>query len=199
MARESLNTPYLLLSGVIIIAILVGFTVFRPLFAAARSTQGEVASAGRTLVERQQFLASIEHKKSDLTQQQAEEKQLAVVLPAEDAMDDVARIFHRAANTAGTVLINITNQSDTEKNRSRALAARNQATDLPTQVIPMSIKVQFRGAYTQVRVFLEQLEKSPRLMDVTKVQLRRDGALPDQINADIEVRFYRHEEVDSNG
>ncbi|MEX1997900.1 MAG: hypothetical protein WEA04_04490 [Candidatus Andersenbacteria bacterium] len=192
MAKQSLNLPYLLLTGIILVAIIAIFAIFQPMLKSLREQQAAVAGVEAAIVEKQQFLLTIDQKKEVLTRQQQHEQQLAVVLPTDDALDDATRIFHRTAETTGVTIIGLANNSEGEKSKVQALRARGELVNVPATIEPLAVNIEARGSYQQLRLFLEQLERSARLMDVVSLRLQRDPTTLDQLGARMDINFYKH-------
>jgi Tfp pilus assembly protein PilO len=189
MAKLSLNVPYLLLTGVILLAIVIVFAWYRPLWLEAQAQRAELSITQQQLVERQAFLLAVDRKKTELAQQADYERQLDVVLPADAAVDDITRLLHRTSQAAGVTIVHITNDSANEQsNLVTARESNQELVGIPTNVVPLAFKVQVLGSYQQLRTWHEQLEKSPRLIDVTALHYKISG--PDQVLADMTLRLF---------
>lgn len=193
MAKQSLNLPYLLLSGVSLVVIIASFVMVRPLLARWQAAQAQVQQVQTIVRDKQEFLLSIDRKKAELAGQQAQEKQLAVVLPVEASLDDVARILHKAAEASGVVITRLNNSGAGEAARLKALRARGEASDIPSNVAPIGLEVQVAGTYQQVRQFIERVEHSPRLIDLVSLKINRNTSNIELLNVDLRVRLYEHE------
>lgn len=200
MAKQSLNLPYILVSGASIIAIVAIFATIRPQFSRWQATREEIGKVEATIATKQQFLLGIDRKKAELQGEALHEKQLAVVLPIEESLEDVTRILHKAGEASGAQVTRINNNGEGERARVRALRARGEATDIPINVEPISIEVQAAGNYQQLRVFIEYLERSPRTMDIISLKVNRNPTNVELLNLDMRVRLYEHEKgVADNG
>lgn len=191
MATTSLNLPYLLLSGVILVGVVLAFVIFTPLWNEARQLNTEAETIRTTVTERQQFLQTLDQKKAELDTNQQHERQLRAVIPGDEALDDVTRLLHRAGEASGMVIVTIDNASQSAQSRKKALEARGKDTGIPASVVPLLVTVEARGTYPQLRVFLERLERSVRLMDVQKVSVSRQENQIDQLIAKLDVQFYQ--------
>src|SRR3989344_9180418 len=121
MAKQSLNLPYLLLSGSIIIAIIGSFVMLRRMLNRWQAAQAQGAALQAAIVEKQQFLLGIDRKKAELQGEALHEKQLSVVLPSDESLEDVARILHKAGEASGVVVTRLNNSGEGERARVRAL------------------------------------------------------------------------------
>lgn len=193
MAKASLNLPYLLLSGSILIGIIVSFVIVRPQYLAWRATSATIVTTQEKITERRTFLLTIDRKKVQLQGEGVHEKQLAVVLPADESLDDVARILHTTGEAAGLIITRINNNGEGERARIRSLRARGEVGDIPVNVEPIGIEVQLSGNYQQVRQFIERLERAPRLMDITSLKITRNATNLELLNVDLRLRIYEHE------
>jgi len=200
MNRTSLNLPYLLLAGTVIVVIVFGFTVLQPLLGAVRDIQANIVSTQATLQERQDFLRTLDSKVADLNTNQAYEQQLRVVLPATNRMEDALRILHTAAAASSVVILQINNTSDGAQADVRSQRARGDAEVLPNGVDPLALNISFQGSYQGFRAFIDQLENSPRLMDVTTIDLQSTDQ-PDLLTGKATVVFYvlNNSEADYGG
>ncbi|MEX2055017.1 MAG: type 4a pilus biogenesis protein PilO [Candidatus Andersenbacteria bacterium] len=189
MAKLSLNVPYLLLTGIILLAILIVFAWYRPLWIEVQSRRAELETTQQQLAERQAFLVAVDRKRTELAQQADYERQLDVVLPADAAVDDITRLLHRTSQVAGVTITNISNDSANEQsNVVTARESNQELVGIPTNVVPLAFKVNVLGSYQQLRTWHEQLEKSPRLIDVTALNYKITG--PDQVSADMTLRLF---------
>lgn len=194
MAQDtSLNLPYLLITGVAIAAAIVVILILRPLLSNISTTQDKIAAQTVLFKERQEFLRAIDRKLSALGQQKVHEDRLAVMLPAVERMEDSLRVVHRAAETAGLTITTINNTSSTAQTKLNASRARGQQTGFPENITPLAFAITSTGSYQQYRVFITELERSPRLMDVGSLRLRRNETNPDQITGQMTVIFYMQE------
>lgn len=193
MKSTSLNLPYLALTGVLVVVIAVLFVVYRPLWQSVRGRQTQARETRATLAEKQALLQTIDRKQAQLATEQQHERQLAVVLPTDEATDDVARIIHRTAESAGMAVVRVTNASKGEQSVLKAEVARGKTTTLAAGVVPHAVTIEARGTYQQFRAWLEQLTNSVRLMDVVSLTVRRNEKQVDQIEAELYVRFYSYQ------
>ena len=192
MIRASLNAAYLLMTGVILIAVALSFLVYRPMM----TTLSEQRQVGRDkekqLTERKAFLTSLESKKNELDNQRTNERTLSVALPATDDIDTILRIVQQAAQTSGGSIGNLLNTSQEEQRDARIRESRNEGDRLPGFVVPLSVSTEFVGSYQQLRVFVGELEKSSRLIDIKQINIARSSTATDVINASLTLRFYRY-------
>lgn len=198
MSRESLNLPYIVLTGVIVIAIMAAFLVIWPLLEKAQGKSKELATLEEGIAEKESALLAIDQQKNELLQQAENEKALQVVLPLDDALEDVSRIVYRYAQTSGVTVTVIRN--DTTQAAAALVAARNRGgdTETPAQAVPVSTAITIVGTYQQTRTFIELLERSPRLGDVRKIQINRNAEQPDTVTTQLDVHFYKYQPP-SNG
>lgn len=190
MNSPSLNTPYLVLSGVVIIAIVSVFFVYQPLLDDIGALRDTIERNSVTVQEREDFLRTIDRKLAELQGQQEHEQRLNVMLPVEDRMEDMLRIVHQSAQTSGVVINAITDQSVTLQSSINAQRARGENIQLPSGVRPLSLDVSFSGTYQQFRALLAELERSPRLIDITNITIRRNDQAPDSVSGSMQMTFY---------
>lgn len=193
MSRESLNLPYITLAGVIVIAILFVFLVIQPTITKIGDQRTQVERLNAQIIEKEEFLMTIDRKKTELLAQQANENVLGVVLPADDALDDISRLLNRYALASGVTINSVDHDVKQAAAQTASARARNLASDVPTDVYPIITAVDVTGSYQQFRSFIESLQKSSRLGDIRSAIINRHGQQPDVINAKVEVRFYKYQ------
>lgn len=194
--RSSLNAAYLLIAGLVIAAMVLIFWVLRPMVDAISQTRHQTATTTVTLQERNQFLKAIDSKQTELTQQQAQEKILSVALPSKEAMENVSRVLHRAATTSGGKILKLFNRSIEEQRNSNARQARGNETDVPPNVVPLALDIDFVGTYPQLRSFLASLERSVRLFEIISLDIKPNNekeANNATLRAKLTIRLFRHD------
>jgi Tfp pilus assembly protein PilO len=189
MTRTSLNTAYLLLTGVVIVAVVVFVMVLQPMMASISATRQRTAETENELNQKKKFLNTLERKQSVLRTQQAHENMLAIALPTDEAFDDVVRILHRAAGASGGIVTSVENSSVESQRDAAIRQSQNESSSVPSSVLPLTASVQFRGSYQQFRLFLEQLEKAPRLIDIDSMKVEAEQGL-DRVIARFDVTVY---------
>lgn len=190
MLRDSINAAYFILIAVIVLGLVAIFTIIQPMISSTQAQKEVLATASEKLTQRQAFLQAMDRKRAVLQSREADERTLAVALPATDSVEDVARIIHTAAQTAGGAITTITNNTVQAQRDAAIEAAAGEAGAVPAGVVQLEVSVDFTGTYQQLRVLLEQLEKSPRLLDVTTLSINRNDQAPDTVSAKLHVRFY---------
>ncbi len=195
----SLNTPYLLLTGVVIIAVAVLFTVFQPMMDEINVIQSTIATDTESLQTKQDFLSSLDVKIQQLQLQLEVERQLATVLPETDRVQDIIRILNEYANQSGLTTISITNNSSRQEAQNNATRARGEGVVVPDSVRISAFGLSIAGSYEQVRLFLGLLEKSPRILDVTNVSLREAAGQPGRVDASITMQLYSQQKAQVPG
>lgn len=186
----SLNVPYLVIAGVSLGAALIVFLIIIPQFNRVSTTQNEITSQTARLQERQDFLRTIDRKLTQLSQQKIHDDRLEIMLPESERIEDAIRVLHRASEASGITINNITNTSDNARALSNAAQARGQESNIPQNITPLSFTLDFAGSYQQFRAFLTELERSPRLMDISKIQMRGGDLSPGDISGQITAIFY---------
>ena len=192
MAKQSHNLPYVTLAGVIILAITITGVLIRPAVMAASKNSEDLAKAKLTLNEKRQYLNSIDLKLSDLKANADYERQLDVILPANESFEDVLRLTNRIGVETGVVIRSLLNNSASLKKQYESAKARGvESSTLPLKVVPMGMELDITGDYQQIRAFIDRLEKLPRLTNITNMRLRHNDVFPGQINGRFTVRLYR--------
>jgi Tfp pilus assembly protein PilO len=191
MANQSLNTPYIVLTGVVVVGIAMGFLLFQPLLASISQTQTAIASTQQVIEQKRTFLSGLDQKKSLLASQADAEKKLAAMLPENDQMEDVLRILQVAANESGGIVSEVQNSSATVKGQADASRARGDGGPIPANIDVLGAEVQFSGSYGQMRTFLAKVAASSRLMDVQAINLERDTNNADIVHARLVIHFYK--------
>ncbi len=193
MATSSLNMPYIVLSGVAITSVAIGFAFIRPVISDIRETQHQITEKESLLRERQQFLQNMDRKIAELQLNQQHEQRLRVVLPEEEAVEDVLRIIHQSAQTAGVIVQSVDNNSASVESHIQAQRARGEDLSIPASAVPLAFGIKLNGTYQQLRAFLAELERSPRLTDVTTITITRNEQDPLQLGIDMTLQFYRQQ------
>lgn len=190
MTSQSLNLPYLLLAGAILVAIVFGFTIFQPQVQELQAKQGEIEQLQLSLMERQNFLRTLDSKLAELELNREHEAKLQIVLPNEERMEDALRVVHVAATTSGVTVLQVTNATAAVQSETRAKQSRGEAVSAPAGAEILGLKIDFRGPYQGLRAFLQALERSPRLMDVYILDLHADEQAPDLLQGSFTLRLY---------
>lgn len=191
MANYSLNTPYLLLGGLVIIALVLMFLQYQPLIVQINETRSDITSLRNSVAERQVFLATIDRKRAELVTYQEHEHRLDVMLPQKGQVEDVVRVVHAANQATGGNLVRFVNQSEGAKRDLNAERARGELVTIPETVQPLAATVQWAGSYSQLRAFLEQLTRSARLIDVIHLTISSAANQSDALQMEASLRFYQ--------
>ena len=69
MASYSLNTPYITIAGVIVIAVVIVFTILSPLMADIRASRAMIANLQVIAKEKEDFINNINHKHEQIQNQ----------------------------------------------------------------------------------------------------------------------------------
>ncbi len=189
-ANSSVNTPYIVLSGVALLAIVVVFTILRPLLNNIGERRDSIVAQGALLLEREEFLRTVDRKLAALQVQPEQEDRLAIMLPTKERIEDALRILHQSGQTSGLVIDNIINNSSSIQSQLNSRRSRGEAVALPGSVIPLGASVKFNGTYQQLRSFITELERAPRLMDIMNIQINRNETAPDRISGEMVIQFY---------
>lgn len=193
MASSSLTTPYLILTGVVVIALASVVVFLQPLVGEIGSLRQDIATTRTRLATREAFLRTLDAKVAALARESQHEKQLNVVLPVGEEHKDVVRLVHQASAASGGVIRRLNNISASVQSSLNARRARGEAISIPENVAPLGLEVEFAGSYQQLRVFLDQLVRSPRLLDVVNLEVRRSDQAIDTVGATLLVHFYRYQ------
>ena len=194
MASSGLGTSYVVLSGIVLIAVAVAFAVIRPLIGNIQTLQADIAQEEEQTKRREEFLRTLDSKISALASEAAHEQQLNVVLPEDEATEDVVRVIHQAGVASGGVVRHLNNVSAGVQSSLNAQRARGEAAALPDNISPLGFEVEFAGSYQQLRVFLNELQRAPRLLDIMSLEVQRSAQVPDSILATFTAQFYRYAE-----
>jgi len=182
------------MGGVIVAAIIVLFLQLIPQYQSIQELQVEIDTTKESRAERQAFLSTIDRKTNQLRAQAEHERELGLVMPASDSLDDVLRIIDRRANEAGVVIARISDTSGSVQSSVRASQVRGEETGLPSGIVPLGIRLSATGSYQQIRQLVDSLTASVRLIDVTNIQLSAGSQDQGEIlGAEIELQFYSYE------
>lgn len=186
----SLNTPYLVLTGVVVIAIAFLFIVLQPIMQDINALQTTIAADTASLKTKKDFLETLDIKVKQLDSQADVERQLSVVLPASERSQDVIRIINEYSNQAGLTTISVTNNSSQQAAQANAERSRGDGSSTPDTVLVTTLDLSVRGSYDQLRTFLGLLEKSPRILDVTGLLIKEVAGQPGQVEAAVSIQLY---------
>lgn len=186
----SLNTPYLFLTGVVIVAVMFLFIVLQPMMDTANTLRHSIATDTVLLQDKQDFLSSLDTKLQQLTALAGVENQMAAVLPETERTQDVIRVLNEYAGQAGVVVVAVSNNSPTSEAQANAARARGDVVHAPSGVRTLAFEVNVAGSYEQVRTFLSLLGRSPRIIDVPAVSLKQVPAQAGQVTASITMHLY---------
>lgn len=195
----SLNTPYLLLTGVVIIVVVFLFVVLQPMMDNANELRHTIALDTATLQDKQNFYGSLESKIAQLAGLSTAEQQLAVVLPEMDRTQDVIRILNEYANQSGVTVNSLANNSSISDAQASAKIARGEVLNIPSGIRTLEFEVGATGSYEQVRLFLTLLGKSPRVTDVAGISLKQANGQPGQVVAIIKIQLYSQQQTRAAG
>ena len=113
------------------------------------------------------------------------------MLPTDDAYDDAIRAINIAATAAGATVQKISDQSASAQSILNSERSRGETVNIPETVLPLAANVEINSTYQQLRAFLENLEKAPRLIDVYSISTQAQKNQSDQLSTKIIIRFYR--------
>lgn len=190
MAQESLNLPYLTLSGVVFLTIIVSFLVYKNQIAERQAARAEIAALSERLVERQAFLTSIDQKTTQLRANTAQEQELSVVLPADESFDDVLRIIDRQAGAAAVQVRRVNNTTANSQTATRVAQALGKETTAPNDLVVHSAGITVVGSYQQVRQFISLMENAARFMDIAGISVTQPANQPEVLEGTISAEFY---------
>jgi Tfp pilus assembly protein PilO len=190
MAHESLNVPYLVLSGTLFLALIVSFILFKPQFTDWQAARAEATRLAEQVRQRQLFLTSIDQKSAVLRTNAAYDQELSVMLPADEAFDDMLRLLDRQAAAAGVRIINIDNVTANAQAANRVAQALGKGVDTPAALTVHGATIRLQGSYQQIRQFLSSLENAARFTDISTIEVTRAAEQGDLLEGSIATKFY---------
>lgn len=188
--NTSINTPYLVLTGVVLIAIVFIFAVIQPQLDQVGQLRRDITQNQSILSSKQDFLHSLSVKLQQLSAQPDAERQLAVVVPVTDMTQDIVRVVAQYASATGMTVTGVTNNSAERQAQLDASVARGDVQAPASDVRTLSFQAEMSGAYPQLRDFVKALEKSPRIMDITHVSIKQVADQPGQVTAALDIQAY---------
>ncbi|HLC49160.1 MAG TPA: hypothetical protein VJI96_02120, partial [Candidatus Andersenbacteria bacterium] len=99
----SLNTPYLFLTGTVLVAIVSLFTLLQPMMDDVNTIRQTITADTQTLKDRQDFFSSLDAKTKQLQTLAGVEVQMATILPETERPQDAIRVLHEYAAQSGVV------------------------------------------------------------------------------------------------
>lgn len=194
MPSRNVSTAYLILTGVIVVGVAGIFAFVRPLSATVQELRADITASQAQLGEREEFLRTLDQKIAALTREATHEAQLNVVLPVSSDTQDVVRLVHQAQVASGGAVRRLDNITAGLQGAANARRARAEgAAALPADIVPLGFEIDFTGSYQQLRVFLGELERAPRLLDIARLEIQRNLQTPDSVTAHLTAQFYRYE------
>lgn len=190
MPQESLNLPYLTLTGVVLLTIVASFLLYKPQIEQLRTMKASIVELTQKLDEKQKFLQSIDQKSAALAANAAAEQELNIVLPPDESFDDLLRIIDRQAGTAAIRVESINNTSANTQSAQRVAAAIGKDITTPSTLTTHSVDMSIQGSYQQIRQFIGLLENAVRFMDISSLGLRQATDQPDLLDGTISAKFY---------
>lgn len=190
MAQESLNLPYLTLSGIVFLAIIVSFLVYKNQIEERQAARAETEILSQRLTDRQAFLASIDQKTVQLRANDAQEQELAVVLPADESFDDMLRIIDRQAGAAAVQVRRVSNTTANSQAAVRVAQATGGDVTLPPDLVVHSATISVSGSYQQIRQFISLMENAARFVDINSLSVTQTANQPDVLETEISAEFY---------
>lgn len=194
MPSSNTSTAYLALVGVIGISLASVFAFVRPLYEAVGGLRQEIAAKQAQRAEREKFLGTLDQKIAALARQAQHEAQLNVILPASADTQAAVRLIHQAQVASGVAVRRLDNISPSLQSAANARHARAERSALPAAVVPLGFEINFTGSYQQLRVFIGELTRAPRLFDITRLEIQRNVQIPDSVTAHLTAQFYRYEQ-----
>ncbi|MEO6077992.1 MAG: type 4a pilus biogenesis protein PilO [Candidatus Andersenbacteria bacterium] len=192
--NTSINTPYLVLTGVVLVAIVFIFAVMQPQLDDISTLRHDITDNTSLLATKQEFVQNLASKVQQLQAQPQAEQQLAIVVPQGDMTQDIVRVIGQYGSQVGLVVTSMTNNSVERQAQLDASIARGDVTSSPSNVRTLSFHVEAKGAYGQARDFVKQLEKSPRIMDITHVSIKQDAQQGGQVSVALDFQAYSQEQ-----
>lgn len=190
MATTSVNTPYIIITGTVVAALVVIFTILQPLISDIQDVKGRLNTTASVVAEKENFLRGLDRKREELQVQRVHEERLNVILPADSGYDELVRVLALAADGAGLTVQKVENKSAALQSAINGQRARGETVTIPPNVTPIAAEVDVAGTYQQLRAFLTNLEKSPRLVDVTKISSKTNDTQADQVVSKIVIQSY---------
>lgn len=190
MSYESVNLPYIALTGVVCLAIIASFVLYQPQFKSLQAARAEIASLTLRRGERQQFLVSIDQQSAQLRTKSVDEQELSVLLPSSESFGDVLRIIDHQAASAAVFVKGVDNSTASTQIAQRVAQALGNGVDTPKTLAVHSVSVTFQGSYQQVRQFIQLMENAVRFMDITGITLTKAADQADLLDGTLTAHFY---------
>lgn len=194
--NTSLNTPYVVLTSVVIVAIAFLFAILQPLMDSINETRVSIESHTALVAEKERFLQSLDFKIAQLQSQRSVEQQLAIILPETERSQDILRVIDQYAKESGVTITTLTNNSSKATARTNADKARGESSIVPEGIEIITLQLNATGAYQQMRAFLAGLEKSPRIIDIKSIAMNRAPGQIGNVSASFTLQLYARAEED---
>lgn len=192
--NTSLNAPYLVLTGAVVIAIAFLFAVLQPLMDSINTVKSDIASHTTELSEKNEFLQSLDAKLAQLQAQSSIEQQLATIIPEKERSQDIVRVLGQYAQESGITLVSVTTNTAQTKPRATSSKARGDINLVPDGLQAITFQLNTAGTYQQARAFMNGLQKSPRIVDISRVTISKVPTQPDAVTAAFTIKVYARAE-----
>lgn len=194
--NTSLNTPYVVLTAVVIVSIAFLFAILQPLMDSINETRASSESHTALVAEKERFLQSLDFKIAQLQSQGSVEQQLATMLPETERSQDILRVIDQYAKESGVTITTLTNNSSKATAQANAGKARGESSIVPEGIETITLQLNAKGAYQQMRAFFAGLEKSPRIIDVKSIVMNQVPGEIGNVNVSLILQLYARAEED---
>lgn len=191
MPRATTGIAYAVFGIVILGGLVFSVFVTVPAWAGVRAARVALAETREDLAKRQTFLKDIDARTIELATYDRDARVLAVAFPETEGTADLAAVLHGAAAASGVVLDQVSGAQQQKKAAAPpkeepgdALAARSTSRESPAPApaakpsagkasLPAyEVVLRGKGSYAQVRAFFREVERSLRLLDIARVEMR---------------------------
>ncbi len=186
----SLNLPYLIVSIAVISAVLFAILVNTPQVQGILDNRTQADQLDQDIAGVSLEISQIDEKLAQFNQLKTYEDQMDIVLPVDDQEADILHILDSAASNTGITLSKVNNHTTNYRQKQRAEDKRSISTGLPDGITFVTYSLELHGGYDQIRSFIAEIEKSPRLAEINSVSLSRDEQNSDQLYAAMNLYLY---------
>ena len=191
-SNASLNLPYLVLSLVVVAVVVASVFVYVPLTQGIMNTRAEVGRLDSDIINIGKEISLVDKKMSEFNKLKTYEDQMDIVLPVNDAEAEALRVINTAASTSGVLIQTAGNSTEGLRQRQEAEVRRDIDTGFPDGVTVVSYRLDIQGTYGQIRGFISEIERAPRLAEINSVSLSQDTQNPEQMRAAVVVYLYSY-------
>lgn len=190
LSLTKLDSHYYYLVAVVslsaVISLVMTILVIRPLMGGLIHDVGEIGNKRTELAQLQKKVTGMRQLKTNYASLgDTNTRKILVAMPSDSDQSHLLAVLETVARNSGVTLNSVASAA-----ASTGTQAAVGTTSVPGGASVQPVAVAVQGSYAAILAFIANVEKAPRLMDVTTVAFGGSGALLAQIN----INAYYHPE-----